>query len=109
AARREPPHRSPRTSDRPAERRAPLRARRIRRRREASMVALDKNRVLVFDTTLRDGEQAPGFSMGAREKVRIAHALKELGVDIIEAGFAAASPGDAEAVRQVAATVTGPV
>ena len=67
------------------------------------------NRVLVFDTTLRDGEQAPGFSMGVREKLRVAHALKAMGVDIIEAGFAAASPGDAAAVREVASEVTGPV
>jgi 2-isopropylmalate synthase len=69
----------------------------------------DKNRVLVFDTTLRDGEQAPGFSMSPEDKVTMAKALCELGVDVIEAGFAAASPGDAEAVRRVAGEVEGPV
>ena len=57
------------------------------------------DRVRIFDTTLRDGEQAPGCSMTLREKLRIAEALDELGVDIIEAGFAAASPGDFEAVQ----------
>jgi 2-isopropylmalate synthase len=69
----------------------------------------DKDRVIVFDTTLRDGEQAPGFSMSAQDKVKMATALRDLGVDVIEAGFAAASPGDAEAVRRVAGEVEGPV
>lgn len=69
----------------------------------------DPNRVIVFDTTLRDGEQAPGFSMSPRAKVQMAAALRDLGVDVIEAGFAAASPGDAEAVRRVAGEVEGPV
>ena len=69
----------------------------------------DPNRVIVFDTTLRDGEQAPGFSMAAETKVKMATALRDLGVDVIEAGFAAASPGDAEAVRRVAGEVEGPV
>lgn len=68
----------------------------------------DPNRVIVFDTTLRDGEQAPGFSMDAATKVELAKALRELGVDVIEAGFAAASPGDAEAVRRIAGEVEGP-
>ncbi len=68
----------------------------------------DKNRVIVFDTTLRDGEQAPGFSMAPEAKVKMAAALRDLGVDVIEAGFAAASPGDAEAVRRVAGEVEGP-
>lgn len=67
------------------------------------------DRVLVFDTTLRDGEQAPGFSMTTRDKLVMAKALAELGVDVMEAGFAAASPGDAEAVRQIASEVSGPV
>ena len=67
----------------------------------------DPNRVLVFDTSLRDGEQAPGFSLGVKDKLKMAHALKELGVDIIEAGFAASSPGDEEAVRTVASEVKG--
>jgi 2-isopropylmalate synthase len=69
----------------------------------------DRNRVLVFDTTLRDGEQAPGFSMSPQDKVTMAKALRDLGVDVIEAGFAAASPGDAEAVRRVAGEVEGPI
>ena len=72
-------------------------------------LARDPNRVIVFDTTLRDGEQAPGFSMPPDAKVRMATALRNLGVDVIEAGFAAASPGDAEAVRRVAGEVEGPV
>jgi 2-isopropylmalate synthase len=69
----------------------------------------DPNRVIVFDTTLRDGEQAPGFSMAVDTKVKMATALRDLGVDVIEAGFAAASPGDAESVRRVAGEVEGPV
>ncbi len=69
----------------------------------------DPNRVIVFDTTLRDGEQAPGFSMSAEAKLEMARALRDLGVDIIEAGFAAASPGDEEAVRIVSGEVEGPV
>ena len=56
--------------------------------------------VVVFDTTLRDGEQAPGFSMRVDEKLRLARQLDELGVDIIEAGFPIASEADAEAVRR---------
>ena len=69
----------------------------------------DPNRVIVFDTTLRDGEQAPGFSMGVEQKLKMARALAALGVDIIEAGLAAASPGDEEAVRVVSGEVEGPV
>ena len=61
--------------------------------------------VIVFDTTLRDGEQCPGASMGLHEKLQVARQLEKLNVDIIEAGFPAASPGDFEAVRQVAATI----
>ncbi len=60
------------------------------------------NQVLIFDTTLRDGEQAPGASMNANEKIEIAHALERLGVDIIEAGFPISSKGDFESVRTVA-------
>src|ERR1700728_1644824 len=67
------------------------------------------DRVLIFDTTLRDGEQAPGCSMTQPEKLRVARALGELGVDIIEAGFPAASRGDWEAVNAVAREVEGPV
>ena len=58
--------------------------------------------VLIFDTTLRDGEQSPGCSMTMPEKLKVAEALVELGVDVIEAGFPIASPGDFEAVRAVA-------
>ena len=69
----------------------------------------DPNRVVIFDTTLRDGEQSPGCSMTRPEKLRIARALAELGVDVIEAGFPAASRGDWEAVREIAREVRGPV
>jgi 2-isopropylmalate synthase len=69
----------------------------------------DATRIIIFDTTLRDGEQAPGFSMDVATKLRMAAALDTLGVDIIEAGFPIASPADAEAVRQVAAAVRRPV
>ncbi|MDW8317865.1 MAG: 2-isopropylmalate synthase [Anaerolineae bacterium] len=61
--------------------------------------------VLIFDTTLRDGEQSPGATLTAQEKLEIARQLARLGVDIIEAGFPAASPGDLEAVRRIAETV----
>ncbi len=66
------------------------------------------NRLIIFDTTLRDGEQSPGASMHLSEKLEIAHALHELGVDIIEAGFPIASPGDYEAVQSIARQVQGP-
>jgi 2-isopropylmalate synthase len=66
-------------------------------------------RVIIFDTTLRDGEQAPGFSMDVPSKLKLARALDALGVDIIEAGFPIASPADAEATRQVAREVRRPV
>jgi 2-isopropylmalate synthase len=65
----------------------------------------DPNRVRIFDTTLRDGEQSPGCSMNLEEKVRVALVLEEMGVDIIEAGFPIASNGDFEAVREVANAV----
>ncbi len=71
--------------------------------------AMADDRVIVFDTTLRDGEQSPGFSMTLPEKVRMAEALAELGVDVIEAGFPIASPDDFAAVRAIAETVRGPV
>ena len=60
-----------------------------------------KDRIYVFDTTLRDGEQSPGASMNVAEKLRLAHQLEKLGVDVIEAGFPSASPGDLEAVKAV--------
>ena len=66
------------------------------------------DRVLIFDTTLRDGEQSPGCSMTQPEKLRVARALAELNVDVIEAGFPAASRGDWEAVNAVASEVQGP-
>jgi len=69
----------------------------------------DSSRIVVFDTTLRDGEQAPGFSMDVPSKLSMARALDALGVDIIEAGFPIASPADAEATRQVALEVRRPV
>jgi 2-isopropylmalate synthase len=61
----------------------------------------DKNRVIIFDTTLRDGEQSPGCSMTLNEKLRVAEALEQLGVDVIEAGFAIASNGDFNAISQI--------
>jgi 2-isopropylmalate synthase len=63
--------------------------------------------VQIFDTTLRDGEQSPGFSMNREEKLKLAHAIEELGVDVLEAGFPIASPGDLEATRAVAAEIKG--
>jgi 2-isopropylmalate synthase len=69
----------------------------------------DPNRVLLFDTTLRDGEQSPGISLNAAEKLEIAAQLARLGVDVIEAGFPIASPGDFEAVEAIAREVNGPV
>lgn len=66
-------------------------------------------RITVFDTTLRDGEQSPGCSMTAPEKLRLAHELAELGVDVLEAGFAASSPEDAESVRSISKDVDGPI
>ena len=66
------------------------------------------NHVRIFDTTLRDGEQAPGFSMSTDAKLIVARALQALNVDIMEAGFAAASPGDAAAVRTIADEIEGP-
>src|ERR671920_1019017 len=70
---------------------------------------MDDNRVIIFDTTLRDGEQSPGISLNSTEKLEIAHQLARLGVDVIEAGFPIASPGDFEAVRAIAREVRGPV
>ena len=70
---------------------------------------MERERVLIFDTSLRDGEQAPGCSMNIAEKLLLARKLRLLGVDIIEAGFPVASPGDAEAVRLIAGEVEGPI
>ena len=66
---------------------------------------MSKDRLIIFDTTMRDGEQSPGASMTRDEKIRIARSLERLNVDVIEAGFAIASPGDFEAVKAVAETV----
>jgi 2-isopropylmalate synthase len=63
------------------------------------------DKLIIFDTTLRDGEQSPGASMTKEEKLRIARQLEKLGVDVIEAGFAAASPGDADAIHSIARTI----
>ena len=71
--------------------------------------AMAPSRVIIFDTTLRDGEQSPGFSMNIDEKVRMAEALASLGVDVLEAGFPAASPGDFEAVSRIARETKGMV
>ena len=70
---------------------------------------MDPNQVLIFDTTLRDGEQSPGISLNTEEKLEIAQQLARLGVDVIEAGFPIASPGDFEAVREIARQVNGPI
>src|SRR5918992_792386 len=69
----------------------------------------DSNRVKIFDTTLRDGEQSPGISLNRQEKVEIAQQLARLGVDVIEAGFPITSPGDFDAVQAIAREVEGPV
>jgi 2-isopropylmalate synthase len=69
----------------------------------------DPTRVLIFDTTLRDGEQSPGISLNTQEKLEIAQQLARLGVDVIEAGFPITSPGDFEAVQAISRTVEGPV
>ncbi|MGD9098995.1 MAG: 2-isopropylmalate synthase [Anaerolineae bacterium] len=65
------------------------------------------NRVIVFDTTLRDGEQSPGAALNISEKLEIAHALQELGVDVIEAGFPISSPGDFRAVQRISQEIRG--
>jgi len=66
-------------------------------------------KIIIFDTTLRDGEQAPGASLNPKEKLEIAHALSDLGVDIIEAGFPIASKGELLSVQQIAKAIKGPV
>src|SRR5262245_25940541 len=72
-------------------------------------MATDADRLIIFDTTLRDGEQSPGASMNLAEKLEVARALRDLGVDVIEAGFPIASPGDFESVRTIAREVEGPI
>ena len=66
-------------------------------------------RVIIFDTTLRDGEQSPGISLDVAEKLEIAEQLARLGIDVIEAGFPIASDGDFEAVQAIAKSVRGPI
>ncbi|MFJ5446029.1 2-isopropylmalate synthase [Methylobacillus methanolivorans] len=67
---------------------------------------MTQNQLIIFDTTLRDGEQSPGAAMTKEEKLRIARQLEKLGVNVIEAGFAAASPGDFDAIRAIAEAIT---
>jgi 2-isopropylmalate synthase len=69
----------------------------------------ESRHIVIFDTTLRDGEQSPGASMNLAEKMEVAQALVDLGVDVIEAGFPIASPGDFEAVREIARSIRGAV
>jgi 2-isopropylmalate synthase len=76
---------------------------------DAAAVPAEDKRVLIFDTTLRDGEQSPGIALNRQEKLEIAHQLARLGVDIIEAGFPITSPGDFESVQAIAREVEGPV
>jgi 2-isopropylmalate synthase len=70
---------------------------------------MDRPRITIFDTTLRDGEQSPGCSMNVQEKLRLAQQLDRLGVDVIEAGFPIASDGDFEAIQKIAASVRRPI
>src|SRR5438477_11982234 len=70
---------------------------------------MDRPRIIIFDTSLRDGEQSPGCSMNVEEKLRLAQQLDRLGVDVIEAGFPIASDGDFEAVRAISASVRRPI
>src|ERR1700674_2110204 len=76
---------------------------------DANRAPSENDYVRIFDTTLRDGEQSPGATMNVEEKVAIAHQLELLNVDIIEAGFAASSPGDFESVQRLAQTVSKPI
>src|SRR5437868_15093735 len=69
----------------------------------------EAERVRIFDTTLRDGEQSPGISLNRQEKLEIAQQLARLGVDVIEAGFPITAPGDFEAVQEISRTVEGPI
>ncbi|HSA15703.1 MAG TPA: 2-isopropylmalate synthase, partial [Spirochaetota bacterium] len=67
----------------------------------------DRNKIVIFDTTLRDGEQSPGFSMNIEEKLIFAEQLARLGVDVIEAGFPVISEGDFESVQKISERVRG--
>ena len=70
---------------------------------------MTQEKVIIFDTTLRDGEQSAGIGLTTNEKLEIARQLERLGVDVIEAGFAASSPGDLEAVRAISAEIKKPI
>jgi 2-isopropylmalate synthase len=72
-------------------------------------VILMPRKIKIFDTTLRDGEQCPGASLNPEEKIEIARQLARLNVDVIEAGFAIASPGDFESVKTIAQQIKGPI
>src|SRR6476660_10462814 len=72
----------------------------------AAQSAAERDRVIIFDTTMRDGEQSPGASMSLEEKLELAKILEEMRVDVIEAGFPIASNGDFEAVRAISEIVT---
>jgi 2-isopropylmalate synthase len=74
-----------------------------------SLMGDEIRKIVVFDTTLRDGEQSPGASMNIKEKLEVARQLARLGVDVIEAGFPISSPGDFEAVKAISETVKGPI
>src|SRR3982751_5405885 len=80
---------------------------------ERGAMRMDANemadRVIVFDTTLRDGEQAPGASMNLAQKLQVARALASLGVDVMEVGFPVASPGDFQAVEAISRQIDGPI
>jgi len=76
---------------------------------QANRPKLKENKVVIFDTTLRDGEQCPGAALKHHEKMQIAHKLALLNVDVIEAGFPFSSPGDFESVKQIATEVRGPI
>jgi len=80
-----------------------------KQRGEIEDIEMGTEKIIIFDTTLRDGEQAPGASLNPKEKLEIAHALAHMGVDVIEAGFPISSKGDFEAVKSVSKSVRGPV
>ena len=68
---------------------------------ELKNIMSDKEKLYIFDTTMRDGEQSPGASMSVEEKIQISRVFDEMGIDIVEAGFPIASPGDFEAVSEI--------
>ena len=87
---------------------SPKKVRRILHSRGSQVINAMSEKVAVFDTTLRDGEQAAGTRLGSREKLIIARQLAQLRVDVIEAGYPASSPEDSEAVQRIAAEIHGP-